>query len=224
MLRRQSRSAAQVQTDFPGEAREQSIGQLKARPPPGRSKSSTIETSCSKRNDLRIEGASVVTRYMIAPRVKAAAAGQASVWIVEDNQVAQWIVHALLAWNHYKVVSAHSGPEAIRAIESDSFDLILMDLQMPGINGLDAACCLRRLENSKNTAIVAFTANSTAQYRDLCCRAGFQGFLAKLVNVSDLLATVDYLCGTAAITAHCIQPLQFLDPYQLPNLQISRLV
>ena len=125
----------------------------------------------------------------------AVGSGHPSVLVVEDNQVAQRIVYRTLVRHDYHVVSAMSGLEAIRAVEESAFDLILMDLQMPGMDGIEAASCIRQLENGKKTPIVAFTANSTTEHRDMCRSAGFQGFLAKPVNVSELVTTVDEVCG-----------------------------
>ena len=129
-----------------------------------------------------------------------ASAHHASVLVVEDNQVAQRIVHRTLAKHNYHVVSAMSGMEAIKAVESTTFDLILMDLQMPGMDGIEAAFQIRQTQNGKNTPIVAFTANSSAEYREMCRQAGFQGFLAKPVNVVDLVSTVDDVCMAGSHT------------------------
>ena len=125
----------------------------------------------------------------------AVGSGHLSVLVVEDNHVAQRIVYRTLMRHDYRVVSAMSGLEAIKAVEGSVFDLILMDLQMPGMDGIEAASCIRHLENGKNIPIVAFTANSTTEYREMCRKAGFQGFLAKPVNVSDLVTTVNEVCG-----------------------------
>ena len=117
------------------------------------------------------------------------------VLVVEDNQVAQRIVTRTLEKKNYKVVSAFSGLDAIVQVKSGVFDLILMDLQMPGMDGIEAASAIRQLENGKNIPVVAFTANTTAEYRAMCRKAGFNGFLAKPVNTNDLLSTVEQFCG-----------------------------
>lgn len=123
------------------------------------------------------------------------------VLVVEDNQVAQRIVSSTLTKRNYRVVSALSGPEAIMHVTSGGFDLILMDLQMPGMDGIEAASRIRELENGKSIPVVAFTANATAEYREMCRKAGFHGFLAKPVNTSELLSTVEQFCGTPASLA-----------------------
>ena len=123
------------------------------------------------------------------------------VLIVEDNHVAQRIVTRTLTKRNYQVVAAFSGPEAIVQVTAESFDLILMDLQMPGMDGIEAASKIRELENGRNTPVVAFTANATAEYREICRKAGFDGFLAKPVNTSDLLYTVEQFCGNLASMA-----------------------
>ena len=117
-----------------------------------------------------------------------------SVLVVEDNEVAQRIVTKTLSKRNYHVVSAYNGLDAIHQVEKCTFDLILMDLQMPEMDGIEAALRIRQSENGKNIPVVAFTANSTTEYRKLCSDAGFAGFLTKPVKTSDLLATVDGFC------------------------------
>lgn len=123
------------------------------------------------------------------------------VLVVEDNQVAQRIVSRTLTRRNYHVVSALNGLDAIVHLTSGVFDLILMDLQMPGMDGIAAATRIRELENGKNIPIVAFTANATAEYREMCRKAGFDGFLAKPVNTSELLSTVEQFCGAASMAS-----------------------
>ena len=123
------------------------------------------------------------------------------VLVVEDNQVAQRIVSRTLKKKNYSVVSALTGLDAIMQVNSGVFDLILMDLQMPGMDGIEAASKIRQLENGKNIPVVAFTANATAEYREMCRTEGFDGFLAKPVNTSDLISIVKQFCGTPASLA-----------------------
>ncbi len=118
------------------------------------------------------------------------------VLVVEDNQVAQRIVSRTLTKRNYRVVAALSGPEAIIRVSSSRFDLILMDLQMPGMDGIETTSKIRELENGRTVPVVAFTANATPEYREMCRKAGFDGFLAKPVNASELLSTVERFCGT----------------------------
>lgn len=121
-----------------------------------------------------------------------------SVLIVEDNEVAQRIVTKTLTKRNYHVVSAYNGIEAIRQVEESSFDLILMDLQMPEMDGIEATRRIRQSEAGKNIPIVAFTANVTPEYRLICRDAGFAGFLAKPINTAELLDTVESFCRSGA--------------------------
>lgn len=117
-----------------------------------------------------------------------------SVLIVEDNEVAQRIVTKTLSKRNYHVVSAYNGIEAIRQVENSSFDLILMDLQMPEMDGIEATLRIRQSEAGRNIPVVAFTANVTSEYRQLCREAGFDGFLAKPISTAELLTTVESFC------------------------------
>ncbi len=117
-----------------------------------------------------------------------------SVLVVEDNEVAQRIVTKTLSKRNYRVVSAYNGIEAIHRFEESAFDLILMDLQMPRMDGIEATSRIRESQAGRNVPIVAFTANVTAEYRQMCRDAGFSGFLAKPINTAELLATVEGFC------------------------------
>jgi CheY-like chemotaxis protein/anti-sigma regulatory factor (Ser/Thr protein kinase) len=116
------------------------------------------------------------------------------VLVVEDNEVAQRIVTRTLSKRNYQVVSAYTGLQAIEQVRHSVFDLILMDLQMPEMDGIEAAVRIGQEENGRAVPIVAFTANSTSEYREMCSEAGFAGFLAKPVNATELLNTVDGFC------------------------------
>jgi CheY-like chemotaxis protein len=112
------------------------------------------------------------------------------VLVVEDNLIARKVVTHVLTGKGYRVECAESGREAIAAAGRAAYDLILMDLQMPDVDGLEAAAAIRALPGYVATPIVAFTANSFSETRALCREHGMQGFLGKPVNASELLGTI----------------------------------
>src|SRR5262249_53264972 len=114
----------------------------------------------------------------------------ACILLVEDNEVAQRIFTHVLSRGRYKVDCASSGTEALRIAQRTAFDLVLMDLQMPGVNGIDATHDLRRLPGYEETPILALTANSAEEHRRLCLENGMQGFLTKPIPSEELLAAV----------------------------------
>lgn len=117
-----------------------------------------------------------------SPTTAGAAAGKAlSILLVDDNPVNQQAGSLLLQkWGH-TVRCLGSGEEAIAAVQADIFDLVLMDLEMPGMNGLEAAAEIRRLEREgpRHIPIVAMTAHCLQSDRQRCLNGGMDDFLTK---------------------------------------------
>lgn len=113
--------------------------------------------------------------------------------LVEDNRVAQTVAVHFLRRLPYQVDTATSGSAALDAAKQNQYSLILMDLQMPGMDGFETAVRIRNLPGYGGIPIVALTANSSPEYRDMCFQIGLQGFLAKPVEASELLETVETL-------------------------------
>ncbi len=112
---------------------------------------------------------------------------------MEDNRVAQTVAVHFLRRLPYQVDTATSGSAALDAAKQNHYSLILMDLQMPGMDGFETAVRIRNLPGYAITPIVALTANSSPENRDMCFLYGLQGFLAKPVEASELLKTVETL-------------------------------
>jgi len=116
--------------------------------------------------------------------------GDYRVLVVDDNPVACKVVTHALTRNGYHVDCAEDGLAALSAARQMSFDLILMDLQMPGIDGLTATDAIRALPGYAATPVVAFTADSFSETRALCREHGMQGFLPKPVDTAELVSTL----------------------------------
>ncbi len=110
--------------------------------------------------------------------------------VVEDNLIARKVVTHVLKQKGYLVDCAEDGQQAIAAAQNASYDLILMDLQMPGVDGLTATAVIRGLPGYATTPVVAFTANSFSDTRALCRENGMQAFITKPVNASELVNTL----------------------------------
>jgi PAS domain S-box-containing protein len=122
----------------------------------------------------------------------------ARVLLVEDNAVNQKIATRLLERHAHSVRIAASGKEALRAAQEERFDLILMDLHMPEMNGAEAAEAIRRSEGtSKRTPIWALTAAASDEERLRCKEAGMDGFLTKPIEIGALLRVVDQALADA---------------------------
>ena len=116
--------------------------------------------------------------------------GKPRILLVEDNKVSQMIVVNMLERNGFEVDSAESGTAALKAASGYRFDLVLMDLQMPGMDGFETTHRLRRLPGYENVPILALTANSSSEYYELCRQHGMQAFLSKPVQSQELIQTV----------------------------------
>ena len=116
-----------------------------------------------------------------------------NILVVEDNQNNQLTILKLLEKMGYQPSLAENGLEAISQVESTFFDLILMDIRMPVLNGLNASKEIRALEkklNRKRSYIVALTANATSYDRDLAISSGMDDFLPKPLKIASLVQVI----------------------------------
>jgi PAS domain S-box-containing protein len=112
--------------------------------------------------------------------------------LAEDVQVNQVIANDILKGAGYHIDIVNDGQEAVAAARRHTYDLVLMDLHMPGVDGYEASRHIRRLEGAKGKVpIVALTADAMAGVRDRCLAAGIDDFLSKPFDVNSLLATVE---------------------------------
>jgi signal transduction histidine kinase/ActR/RegA family two-component response regulator len=120
--------------------------------------------------------------------------------VVEDNQVNQKVVTAVLRKRGFVIELANDGREALAKLESGGdFDLILMDVQMPGLDGLEATRLIRKDERWKALPIVAMTAHAMTGDKERCLEAGMNGYISKPVHPSHLLTTVDEFLGNRTL-------------------------
>ena len=104
--------------------------------------------------------------------------------LVEDEPINREIAQALLEDVGFTVDLAEDGAKAIELVKANAYDLILMDMQMPHVNGLDATRQIRQLAKGGTVPIIAMTANAFAEDRELCLEAGMNDFIAKPVSTS----------------------------------------
>jgi CheY-like chemotaxis protein len=110
------------------------------------------------------------------------------VLLVEDNPVNQKVATRILQKRGHEVVLAVNGKEALATLEERLFDLVLMDVQMPEMDGLQATAAIRRSEQGTNRRlpIVALTAEAMVGDRERCIEAGMDGYVTKPFH-SDVL-------------------------------------
>jgi len=122
--------------------------------------------------------------------------------LAEDNLVNQKVAVRLLEKMDYAVEVAPDGRAAIAAWRSGIFDLILMDCQMPDVDGLEATAAIRNEEgDSRRIPIVALTANAMKSDADLCRAAGMDGFISKPIDRAKLAACLVEFLGSAECEA-----------------------
>jgi CheY-like chemotaxis protein len=109
---------------------------------------------------------------------------------VDDNLVGLTVLRHALQRSGMEVDCAANGPEALEAASRRRYDLVLMDLQMPEMDGLTAAVELRKVAGYESVPILALTANFSDEVREQCRAHGMQAYLSKPVEASELLAAV----------------------------------
>lgn len=117
------------------------------------------------------------------------------VLVVEDNPVNRLVACATLEKAGYRVEVATNGLEAVAAVRDDEFQLILMDIQMPEMDGLEATRVIRALEMEQERRplpIIALTAHALEEERERCMKAGMNDFLAKPFRAEDLLGLLEH--------------------------------
>ncbi|MFT6051149.1 MAG: CheY-like chemotaxis protein/HPt (histidine-containing phosphotransfer) domain-containing protein [Halioglobus sp.] len=152
------------------------------------------------------------------------------VLVVEDSTVNQEVATTMLDWLGCSVVVAENGVAALEAVQRAEFDLILMDCQMPEMDGLEATRALRRKEQTESTRhipIVALTANAILGDREKCVQAGMDDYIAKPFDLEDLENALKKWCSTRADIAPNVEPKQpdtetaigQIDPKALQNIR-----
>ncbi|PYG82944.1 signal transduction histidine kinase [Pseudomonas sp. RV120224-01b] len=118
--------------------------------------------------------------------------GRARILLVEDNPVNQLVAKGMLAKLGCQVQLATQGAEALEMLEQDEFDLVLMDCNMPVMDGYEASRRIRQSGRWPHLPIVALTANAMPEERERCRAAGMSDYLAKPFRREELLALVDH--------------------------------
>jgi CheY-like chemotaxis protein len=123
------------------------------------------------------------------------------VLVVEDNPVNQRLASRLLEKRGHRVTVTANGREAVESVEKQTFDLILMDVQMPEMDGFEATAVIRNREkhNGGHVPIIALTAHAMKGDRERCLAEGMDGYLTKPIRSQELDEVLEtYLARRAA--------------------------
>ena len=123
--------------------------------------------------------------------------------LVEDNRINQKVASLLLKRRGHHVTLAQDGREALTALADDTFDVVLMDLQMPNMGGLEATAVIRQHERTtgRHVRIVAMTAHAMKSDRERCLAAGMDGYISKPFDPPVLFAVVESAGDTSSEAA-----------------------
>jgi CheY-like chemotaxis protein len=115
------------------------------------------------------------------------------VLLAEDNPVNQLVARTILEKQGHTVVSAHNGREALARVQAERFDVVLMDVQMPEMDGLAATSAIRQIESASGAhlPIIGVTAHAMKGDRERCLASGMDGYVSKPIRPAALYAAVD---------------------------------
>ena len=111
--------------------------------------------------------------------------------IVEDNEKNMKLVRDVLNAKGYTTLEAVTGEDGVALATEKLPDLVLMDIQLPGINGIQALAQLRSNATTAKIPVIAVTASVMQQDRKLITEAGFDGYIGKPINLAEFLQTVN---------------------------------
>ncbi len=154
---------------------------------------------------------SLVTRHTLREAQR-----RLRILVAEDNAVNQVFIRRLLEKAGHNAVVVKDGAGAVARAARERFDLILMDVQMPDMDGFAATAAIRKQEHASgvHTPIIALTAHALAGYREKCLAAGMDGYLSKPISFSELCSVLEGYGGQAPAAEQPVIPTWDRDQAQ----------
>ncbi len=140
--------------------------------------------------------------------------------VVEDNQINLALLKQLLEVHGYEILETPEGLEAIDIARDEQPDVILMDIRLPDICGLEVTRLLKQDEQTKTIPIIAVTALATAEYEKKGLESGCDAYIAKPITLGNLLRTIESFLSSvpsAVGTLHLDRSPMSNDRYQVAN-------
>jgi signal transduction histidine kinase/DNA-binding response OmpR family regulator len=152
--------------------------------------------------------------------ILAPTSGRARILLAEDNEINTLLARTLLEGEGYVVDCVEDGAEAVEASRSWTYDLILMDVQMPRMDGMEATRRIRALSGASGTPIIAMTANAMAQDVEACLAAGMNEHISKPIEAEAFLRTVKRFVSGGEGTTSATNFAELMEP---PDIDESHL-
>ena len=133
----------------------------------------------------------LITRYSLRE-----SRNKINILVVEDNLVNQKLIVRILGKKGYLVDTANDGNEAVEKMSHNNYDLVLMDIQMPKMDGIEATELIRKKEKEKNvkkTPIIALTAHAMKGDKERFLKAGMNSYISKPIKQNQLMETIEKL-------------------------------
>jgi two-component system cell cycle response regulator DivK len=118
-----------------------------------------------------------------------------TILIVEDNELNMKLFHDLLEAHGYNILQTRDGMEALRLARAHTPDLILMDIQLPEVSGLEVTKWIKEDDKTRSIPVIAVTAFAMKGDEEKIRRGGCEAYIAKPISVSQFLATVQKFLG-----------------------------
>jgi CheY-like chemotaxis protein len=149
--------------------------------------------------------------------------GRLEILLAEDNTVNQMLAVRLLEKRGHSITLASDGRAALAALEAKSFDVVLMDVQMPEMDGFEATAAIRARENGsgRRTPVIAMTAHAMKGDRERCLAAGMDGYVSKPLEANELYKTVEHLATSTSAPESIASP-QPCSPYFAFEIALRR--
>jgi len=111
--------------------------------------------------------------------------------VVEDNEKNMYLISFILKKNNYEVIEARNGKDGVKLAIKEKPDLIIMDIQLPDVDGMEATKKIKESEEAGNIPIIAFTSYAMAGDREKALSAGFVEYIEKPINLKAFIADIE---------------------------------